>query len=718
MLKKNIAKAMAAATVFTAVAPVAQSFAAVIDSNQEQEIKDLKEKVYDKFNLKYTENQALLRLSGQQPGNFVHSQVTVTAHKLVAGVLTPQTGVVTNSYAEFEKEFDKQYSELNNGEKITVNYNSDKNLVRFLEDGTAVNFTQLKYGTANPLSDLVSEGATNQVDVITGTLADGTAYVKVAITDGYITVKEGDAKLDLRKPIFKVVDGYYVDKDGNSIKKYNEKTNVDDVAEVKALGGVVEGYYVYTDTALQSTNVDKGAFAIVKESSSAAKEEVKVSDLYEVSTERLTKKGNELRKAIIDADKVPTNPNEDKLQVKIVGTNKAGEEVAQATIKAATNQAALDALNLVDIRVIFEERTNHITEWSPVYEITITEDRGNTFVDVIKHVLKDTPANTVVSAGLDRYETAVEMSKQGWTGNKPLNNGAVVLVSGANDKLVDGLTATPLAATLNNNAGAPVLLTKKDSIPTEVIDEIERLGAKTVYIVGGTSAVSEEVEKTLEKTYKMTVNRIEGEDRYQTSIAVAEEMMNGNKYDDVFVVGGKGEADALSASAVAAMKKSPILLTQAGQLNKDVKHFIDKNVTDNNDNTDVFVVGGTSSVATAVQNELADMKLEVERLSGEGRQETNAKVISRFEKNGALNSEVTGIVFAKSNNAGLVDALAAGALAAKTNSHIVLATEELTESQEDALVKVKGNGVSLITKTVQAGYGVSEKVAKFIKGLR
>lgn len=718
MLKKNIAKAMAATTVFTAVAPVAQSFAAVIDSNQEQEIKDLKEKVYDKFNLKYTENQALLRLSGQQPGNFVHSQVTVTAHKLVAGVLTPQTGVVTNSYAEFEKEFDKQYSELNNGEKITVNYNSDKNLVRFLEDGTAVNFTQLKYGTANPLSDLVSEGATNQVDVITGTLADGTAYVKVAITDGYITVKEGDAKLDLRKPIFKVVDGYYVDKDGNSIKKYNEKTNVDDVAEVKALGGVVEGYYVYTDTALQSTNVDKGAFAIVKESSSAAKEEVKVSDLYEVSTERLTKKGNELRKAIIDADKVPTNPNEDKLQVKIVGTNKAGEEVAQATIKAATNQAALDALNLVDIRVIFEERTNHITEWSPVYEITITEDRGNTFVDVIKHVLKDTPANTVVSAGLDRYETAVEMSKQGWTGNKPLNNGAVVLVSGANDKLVDGLTATPLAATLNNNAGAPVLLTKKDSIPTEVIDEIERLGAKTVYIVGGTSAVSEEVEKTLEKTYKMTVNRIEGEDRYQTSIAVAEEMMNGNKYDDVFVVGGKGEADALSASAVAAMKKSPILLTQAGQLNKDVKHFIDKNVTDNNDNTDVFVVGGTSSVATAVQNELADMKLEVERLSGEGRQETNAKVISRFEKNGALNSEVTGIVFAKSNNAGLVDALAAGALAAKTNSHIVLATEELTESQEDALVKVKGNGVSLITKTVQAGYGVSEKVAKFIKGLR
>lgn len=718
MLKKNIAKAMAATTVFTAVAPVAQSFAAVIDSNQEQEIKDLKEKVYDKFNLKYTENQALLRLSGQQPGNFVHSQVTVTAHKLVAGVLTPQTGVVTNSYAEFEKEFDKQYSELNNGEKITVNYNSDKNLVRFLEDGTAVNFTQLKYGTANPLSDLVSEGATNQVDVITGTLADGTAYVKVAITDGYITVKEGDAKLDLRKPIFKVVDGYYVDKDGNSIKKYNEKTNVDDVAKVKALGGVVEGYYVYTDTALQSTNVDKGAFAIVKESSSAAKEEVKVSDLYEVSTERLTKKGNELRKAIIDADKVPTNPNEDKLQVKIVGTNKAGEEVAQATIKAATNQAALDALNLVDIRVIFEERTNHITEWSPVYEITITEDRGNTFVDVIKHVLKDTPANTVVSAGLDRYETAVEMSKQGWTGNKPLNNGAVVLVSGANDKLVDGLTATPLAATLNNNAGAPVLLTKKDSIPTEVIDEIERLGAKTVYIVGGTSAVSEEVEKTLEKTYKMTVNRIEGEDRYQTSIAVAEEMMNGNKYDDVFVVGGKGEADALSASAVAAMKKSPILLTQAGQLNKDVKHFIDKNVTDNNDNTDVFVVGGTSSVATAVQNELADMKLEVERLSGEGRQETNAKVISRFEKNGALNSEVTGIVFAKSNNAGLVDALAAGALAAKTNSHIVLATEELTESQEDALVKVKGNGVSLITKTVQAGYGVSEKVAKFIKGLR
>src|SRR5699024_4582794 len=101
------------------------------------------------------------------------------------------------------------------------------------------------------------------------------------------------------------------------------------------------------------------------------------------------------------------------------------------------------------------------------------------------------------------------------------------------------------------------------------------------------------------------------------------------KFEQVFVVGGNGEADALSVSSVAGIKGAPILLTPANELNADVKTFIQKYVKDDNTDADVYVVGGKNSVSTSVQNKLVDIsvfsnnnKIEVKRLAGEGRQET------------------------------------------------------------------------------------------------
>ena len=160
-----------------------------------------------------------------------------------------------------------------------------------------------------------------------------------------------------------------------------------------------------------------------------------------------------------------------------------------------------------------------------------------------------------VAAGADRYATAAELSRKGFTslaGEK-----AIVLVTGEQDKLVDGLTATPLAASLNGGAGAPVLLTGNTKLAQPVIDEINRLDAKTVYIVGG--AISESVEKELERKYGMEVKRVSGDDRYDTSLEVADEIYaqtNKTPFTNVFVAGGRSEADALSAGAAAAKLNS------------------------------------------------------------------------------------------------------------------------------------------------------------------
>ena len=57
----------------------------------------------------------------------------------------------------------------------------------------------------------------------------------------------------------------------------------------------------------------------------------------------------------------------------------------------------------------------------------------------------------------------------------------------------------------------PVLLTKTNETDTKILDEIKRLKAKEVIIIGGVNAVSKKVEDQL-KAKGLTVNRISGND--------------------------------------------------------------------------------------------------------------------------------------------------------------------------------------------------------------
>ena len=56
-----------------------------------------------------------------------------------------------------------------------------------------------------------------------------------------------------------------------------------------------------------------------------------------------------------------------------------------------------------------------------------------------------------------------------------------------------------------------------------VLNEIERLGATNAYIIGGTAVISDTVKATLEAK-GLTVKRIGGRDRYETSALIAKEL--------------------------------------------------------------------------------------------------------------------------------------------------------------------------------------------------
>ena len=689
MLKKNIAKAMAAATVISAAAPMANVvFADVIDSNQEQEVKDLKAKVYEKFNTKYTKNEELLNVKGNAD-KFVYTTIQISINGATAQTCT--------SYADFETKFDNAFKNLENGEKITVSYTAP-NGARELEDGTVVDFKEVEYTDVH--SDVASNVTINgdSKQVIKNALADNTKYAKIPVSNDtetgdarYITVKNGEVKLDLAKPQYRVVNGYYVNSKGDSIKKFDEATVSKDMILLSTKDGVVDGYYAVTNQGLgQTISTD----AIVRNVESFTKEDVLTSDLYEIAAGRLTKKGNELRKAIAEAK---LKPAKDLLQVKIVGTDKAGEEVLEANLSSRLS-------DLTNIKILFEERENTISEWKPVYEINVKQVKGTDFTKVVDSVIVNAQVTDIhVAAGMDRYETAIELSKKGWD-DKSLNKegDAVVLVSGSSDKIVDGLTATPLAASLNNGKKAPVLLTKENEIPTEVIEEIERLGAKKVYIVGG--AVSEAVETTLVKTYKMEVVRLAGEDRYETSIKVSEEVVkNNNDKVDVFIVGGSGLSDALSVSPVAGSKKSPIILTNKENLSIDSKYFLGKYANS------TYMIGGKSHISNNISRDIVNLGLTTKRLAGSNRQDTNAAIIKEFY---GVDKELYNddcIVVAKSNDESIVDALSAGAYASKVNAPIVLAGSELSENQDDVLISIDKK-----KSLIQVGYGIYNSVLDFI----
>nr|WP_314278693.1 cell wall-binding repeat-containing protein [uncultured Peptostreptococcus sp.] len=263
-------------------------------------------------------------------------------------------------------------------------------------------------------------------------------------------------------------------------------------------------------------------------------------------------------------------------------------------------------------------------------------------------------------AGMSRYATAAKISSTNYT-----KADSVILANGYKD--ADALAAAPLASSMS----APILLTKADAIPTETMTEITRLGAKKVYIAGGEGSVSAGVSDQLKKA-GVEVVRISGENKYQTAIKIAEMVRSSGNKEEAVLVNGTKTADALSVSAFASKMKVPVLLTGGNMLNKDVdaslKSWNLKKLT---------IVGGMNSVSKAVEDAAkADTKM---RVSGENKYATSV-AIAKY----AYASPKSVMV---ANGIKTADALAAGAVTAKTMSPVVLVNGKDVSSELKAYIK-------------------------------
>jgi putative cell wall-binding protein len=266
-------------------------------------------------------------------------------------------------------------------------------------------------------------------------------------------------------------------------------------------------------------------------------------------------------------------------------------------------------------------------------------------------------------AGDNRYETAVEISKEGWN-----HSDVVVLARG--DDFADALAGTVLAAVED----APILLTQTDELPDVVADEIERLWADEVFILGGEEAISDDVVEALEELGIDNITRLAGDDRFETAVAIAEEIDDDFKFEQAVIVNGLDFPDALAAGPLAAALEAPILLTFDDELADATADVLEDEF---DDLEEVFVIGGRAVVSADVYEELLD-DYDVERLYGDDRFETAVDVAEWMLKDKNQEDyefEAPEYLYV-ANGLGFADALAGGALAARENGVIILTLEE------------------------------------------
>lgn len=331
-----------------------------------------------------------------------------------------------------------------------------------------------------------------------------------------------------------------------------------------------------------------------------------------------------------------------------------------------------------------EELGLNLQEYNVTQEYIITNTRSfETYMEKASAPVKQL-------IGDERDHTAVKISQEGWKSG----SSKVILVNG--NAIADGITATPLATATDS----PILLVNKDNIPASTKEEIKRLNPTDIIIIGGDGVISNKVENEL-KSLKNVI-RIGGVDRHETSLKIAKEIDKYNDVNTIFIANAyKGESDALTIAAKAGQDKQPIILSDKTSIPNDTYNWLK-----NENLTNSYFIGGENNLTTDVIHQMAKItkvpsgqSVYKNRVYGNDRYETNAKVMERFYPQEKLDS----VLVAKGDI--LVDALAAGPLAAKLNSPIILTDKNTLPSTHNKNLQSKTADL-----VYQVGGGIKDSV--------
>jgi putative cell wall-binding protein len=221
--------------------------------------------------------------------------------------------------------------------------------------------------------------------------------------------------------------------------------------------------------------------------------------------------------------------------------------------------------------------------------------------------------NTVALQGETPVEAAIALSQA------TFESAATVLLT-RDDLFADGMSSGAIQGVLD----APLLLTDREGLDPRVVEELSRLGAETVYMLGGTFALRPVVEETLEGL-GYTAERVFGPTRVETAIAVAERFLP--DATRAVVVRGwpsptladptQAYADLLAVGGLAAEEQVPVFLTHTEALTDTVQAYLGTSAV-----RQARVIGGTAAVADTILQALRTLGIDARRVAGPNRAAT------------------------------------------------------------------------------------------------
>lgn len=182
--------------------------------------------------------------------------------------------------------------------------------------------------------------------------------------------------------------------------------------------------------------------------------------------------------------------------------------------------------------------------------------------------LEDEGFATFATPGVDRYANSVHLGvwlSDGGLGSLGDSGTSAIIASG--EVFADALVAGPAAA----KAQVPILLTPRSELHADVEKFLRAAKVSHVVLMGGTAALSAEVETSVRDLGITQVDRIAGASRFETATQFAghtgAKLSDGCSGDDhVGLARGDVPFDSFSAAPLLAQLCAPLLLTSPDKL--------------------------------------------------------------------------------------------------------------------------------------------------------
>ncbi|WP_346920750.1 cell wall-binding repeat-containing protein [Clostridium sp. UBA7339] len=186
--------------------------------------------------------------------------------------------------------------------------------------------------------------------------------------------------------------------------------------------------------------------------------------------------------------------------------------------------------------------------------------------------------------GADRYETSLKIAQQIGIQSE------VVVTTGEN--FADSLSISSIAGI----KAMPILLTRDSTIPTNIKSYLSNKNITKTYVIGGSGVISDYTAKTL-----INYERIGGVDRYDTNQKIFNRFKSILNISEMYTALGTDFPDALSVSALAAQRKSFVLLMDPTEVNISVMNLVTQN---RNTINKMYILGGPQVITSTILNKL------------------------------------------------------------------------------------------------------------------